>query len=538
MRSLQPPALARAIGTIAIAAAIGGCARGPTLLAPDKRTSIDRAVVERPLGLELTTFIPNLTAPTAIAFDNAEGPYKGSVLVAEAGLDDREPRLFGFRADGTRFNLYPKTTNPLIRITSDEVRIYGPIGGVAVRDGEVFISHRDREGRGMISAFGYNRTRRTVVSDLPAQGDFSVTDLAFHPTNGRLYFGVGAATNSGVVGIDNWDAGWVRKHPTVCDVPAVALRLRESRFDTPNPTGGLLGGNDIAVTAPFQPFGTGKRLRIPASATDKPTAALYSISPGGGDLRVEAHGIRHPRGLAFNEFGNLLVTNDGMEMRGTRPVKDDPDAVIRIPPGGGTWFGWPDFSADLVPITDSRFQPAAEMIIRTGYPEIFPLIDHQGSGLIPPDRPTLVRGTFDSLSGASKMALVGEQPGFGAARGNLLVALSGDRSPFATSGVKLRGPIGFKIVQLDPDSKQSSDFIYNTSGMPASRGKKNPLALERPTDVKFGPDGSLYIVDLGEIDYARGKAGVKAGSGKVLRLAPAPVPAASPAAPPATRSAR
>lgn len=511
---------ARAFAIAVFAGALAGCSGGPTLLTPEKRVAIDRSLIERPVGLELTTYINNLTTPTAITFETQDGPFKGAMLVAEGGIDGREPRLFGFKADGTRFNIYPRNTNPLIRLTESDEPLYGPIGGIALRDGEIFVTCRDRAGRGMIVAYTYEAKRRTVVADLPAQGDFGVTDLAFHPSDGRLYFGLGSATNSGVVGIDNWDAGWVRRNSNVCDVPAVDLRLRESRFDTPNPTGGLLGGDDIAVTAPFQPFGTSKRLRINKSPTDKPSAALYSISPGGGDLRVEAHGLRAPRGLAFNEFGNLLITNNGMEMRGTRPVKDDPDSVLRIPPGGGTWFGWPDFSADLVPITDSRFQPPAQLIVRTGYPEVSFLVDHQGSGLIPPDRGTLVRGVFPSLSGASKMTFVGDQPGFAAVKGSLLVALSGDRYPFATGGAPLKGPIGFKIVQLDPDSKQSSDFVHNASQRPASRSSHDSRALERPTDVKFGPDGALYIVDLGIIEYSRGKASVKAGTGKILRLAP------------------
>lgn len=524
-------AVAQTIVIGAIAGVFAGCAGGPALLAPGKRVAIDRSIVERPVGLELTTYISNLTAPTAIAFETQEGPHKGSAIVAEGGLDGSEPHIFGFKPDGTRFNIYPKNTNFLIRLTETDLPLYGPIGGIALHDGEIFVSCRDRDGRGMIVAYTYANVRRTVVADLPAQGDFSVTDLAFHPTDGRLYFGLGAATNSGVVGIDNWDEGWVRHYPGTADVPAVDLRLRESRFDTPNPTGGLLGGDDIAVTAPFQPFGTSKKLRINKSPTDKPTAALYSISPGGGDLRVEAHGLRDPRGLAFNEFGNLLVTNNGMELRGTRPVKDDPDTVLRIPPGGGTWFGWPDFSADLVPITDSRFQPPTELVVRTGYPEISFLVDHQGSGLIPPDRATLVRGVFESLSGASKITFIGDQPGFSAARGNLLVALSGDRWPFATGGARIKSPIGYKVMLLDPDAKRASDFVYNASELPGAG--TNPLALERPTDVKFGPDGALYIVDLGQVDYHRGSPRVKAGTGKVLRLAPSAAPTA--AASPTTR---
>jgi glucose/arabinose dehydrogenase len=512
------------LGIVATLAATG-CVGSPTLLPEAKRTVIDRGLIERPVGLEVTTFIPNLTTPTSIAFVPEGAPHPGAVIVAEGGIDGGEPKIFGFKPDGTRFDIYPVrdnvfVSNPLARFFTAKSRIFGPVGGIALKGSEIFVSHRDDEGRGVVSAFTYDGKRRTVVGDLPARGDFGVTDLAFHPDTGRLYFGVGAATNSGVVGIDNWDAGWVRRNRDVCDVPAVDLKLLGARFDTPNPTGGLLGGSDIAVTSPFQPFGSSTRLRIPKSPTDRPTAALYSISPGGGDLRVEAHGVRHPRGLAFNEYGNLFLSNQGMEMRGTRPVQDDPDAVLRLPPGGGTWFGWPDYSADLVPITDSRFKPPMPIILRTGYPEIVQLVDHAASGLIRPDRGTLVRGLFPSLSGASKMTFVGGQPGFTDFNGSLLVALAGDRFPFATSDQRLAAPVGYKVMRVDPDTKQTTDFIYNTPQRPASKSTESPLALERPIDVKFGPDGSLYIVDLGRVEYRDGQPRVAEKTGKVLRVAP------------------
>ena len=134
----------------------------------------------------------------------------------------------------------------------------------------------------------------------------------------------------------------------------------------------------------------------------KATAAIYSVAVTGGDLRLEAHGIRCARGLAFNDFGRLYATDQGMELRGTRPVKDDPDTLLRIVKN--TWYGWPDYSADLQPITERQFQPLAELSIKTGYPELSFLLDHQASGLMRPNRDTLLQTTFAPLAGASKMA--------------------------------------------------------------------------------------------------------------------------------------
>jgi glucose/arabinose dehydrogenase len=508
----------------------GGCARGPHVIPSDQQQPIDRSEVEYPGELQLTTVVAGLTAPTAIAFETQDPQYKGSILIAESGAGDTDVRIFGFKPDGTQFWVYPQgSTLPFI---GQRFRIHAPLGGMLIANGKIYVSHRDENGFGVITAFDYEGNHTTIVGDLPAQGDYAITDLAVHPTNGRLYFGLGAATNSGVVGLDNWAAGWVDYYPGFSDQALTNLRLNGYRFTTQNPRGGLFGGDDIAVTAPFQPFGASRQLRIPASLTAKPTAAIYSVNLEGGDLAVEAHGIRLPRGLAFNDFGNLFVTNNGMELRGTRPVRDDPDSVLRVPLGGQLWYGWPDYSADLVQIESARFQPPQYMIIKTGYPELAALINHDGSGLLPPDRNALLRGVFSPLSGAAKLAFVPDRApdAFAPFRGQVIVALSGDRAPFATSGEKLVAPQGYSVMRVDLDAKDVNDFVFNTKRLPAHRTKGAQNAMERPIDVKFGPDGALYILDFGRMEVEDGKEKVRPRTGKLYRLGPTPEPTTAPIA--------
>ena len=358
---------------------------------------VDRRDVEYPPGMRLEIALDRLRGPTALA--PAGG---GRIVVAEGGGPGREPTITLHDPDPEiePRRLYPPDRAPVERLLDRARPIVGAVGGLAVVGGEVFVGHADGRGMGVVSALPLDPDEealgvpRTVVADLPARGDYGVGGLAVHPTSGRLYFGVGAATNSGVVGLDNFARGWAGRHPDFHDRPAADTELLGYRFDTPNPRAGLFTGRDVEVTGPFQPFGASAQ-RVPASATGKPTAALYSVGPGGGDLRVEAHGLRRPVGLAFNPFGSLFVTNQGMQLRGTRPVADDPDVVVRVPLGGmagGTWFGWPDYSADLVPVTDARFAPPTELIAASGYPELSALIDHAASGLLPPDRQTLLRG--------------------------------------------------------------------------------------------------------------------------------------------------
>jgi glucose/arabinose dehydrogenase len=491
---------------------VAGCTSTPEVL--KDQASIDRAVVEYPPGFELRPFVKGLTAPSAIAFD-----ADGSMLIAESGIDGNDPRVFGFKRDGTYFDVYPRGKS--IPFFSKKFKLYGPIGGMVAAGGRVFVTHRDENGRGRITAFSYDEKipPKTIVADLPAQGDYGMTDIAVHP-NGRLYFGVGAATNAGVVGLDNLQEGWVKRHPDFCDVPYAELKLNGFRFDTKNPFASIFGGNDIAVTGPFQKFGKSDQSGIPRP-NGKPTAAVYSCEQGGGDLKVEAHGLRNPAGLTFNEYGTLYITNQGMELRGTRPVKDDPDTFLKVV-GGETWYGWPDFSADLRPITDDAFQPPPDLAIRYGYPNVRFLIDHAATRLIPPAPGPLLFGTFRPLSGASKFDFAPASPAFRKYRGDAIVALFGDRAPFATSGRPTVGPTGYKVVMVNIDSRKVEDFIHNTRDLPASKipqdSDKPVNALERPIDVKFGPDGAMYLLDFGEAEIKNGRTDVKVGTGKIFRL--------------------
>jgi len=351
-------------------------------------------------------------------------------------------------------------------------------------------------------------------------GDISVD------RNGRLYFGVGSATNSGVVGLDNWDSDWVRKHQSFCDLPAVPIKLQGYRFNSDNPLAGLFSGADIAVTGPFQPFDEGDNLHIPAPATGKPTGAIYSVSQTGGDLRVEAWGIHWPRGIVTGDFHRIYFTDEGMEPRGTRPVLNDPDSVLQLVSRGyqASWYGWPDFSRDLEPIGQEKYQPPAQLLRGTGYQEISALIDQSTTALPVPDKANWLKGAFLPQAGAAKLAIVPSTGRFKEYRGGIIVALAGDRAPFSTGGpdgVALARPTGYKLVRVDLLTHQVTDFVRNTRLYPASVLGIRGRGLERPIDVKFGPDGDLYILDFGQMVMKGGRQQVTPGSGMIWRLVPA-----------------
>ncbi len=503
------------------ALSFGGCIHEPQLIPVDHQRLIDRSLVEYPAGCTFVELIKGLNCPSSLCWNPA-----GDMFIAESGIDGSEPHIFGYHKNGKYFNIYPWKRD--ISLFPNGPRIlYGPIGGMAAAPGGLIVSHRDSNGKGHITRLGYDGSQRDLFADLPAQGDYGVTDVCIH--NDRVYFGVGTTTNSGVVGIDNFLAGWLKRYPTAHDYlyspSGEPIKLQGYRFDTPNPWAGIFTG-PLAVVGPFQEFGHSNLSRIPSS--DKPSGAIYSIDINGGEPRIEAYGLHVPAGIAFGDYDYAYCTNRGMEMRGIRPVWNDPDVLLHFTRDAG-WFGWPDHTTDGHPVSDYAYAPPISFLINSGYRELSLLIDQQTSRLFLAKFDALIYGIFQSQSGAAKLDFIPNKGPFEAYAGDAIVALSGDRAPFATGGLKLLTHPGFKVALVDTNSKHVSDFVRNTAGVPASMQPFGTIALERPVDVKVGPDGDIYILDLGRMDNNSAIPRYYPGTGALFKLHR--VPTAKPDAP-------
>jgi glucose/arabinose dehydrogenase len=159
------------------------------------------------------------------------------------------------------------------------------------------------------------------------------------------------------------------------------------------------------------------------------------------------------------------------------------------------------------------------------------LIDHKASGLrdIDENMQALVKAKFPSLSGAAKAVFAPSSGPFKRWQGEAFIALSGDRAPFATSGYALKAPVGYKVVRVNVESGKVEDFVHNTEYLPASKSGQRGHAMERPIDVKIGPDGAMYILDFGQVEYKPdGRKKISSGTGRLYKLAPDSSPATRP----------
>ena len=80
------------------------------------------------------------------------------------------------------------------------------MNGLAFHDGLFCISEGGHPGR--ISRWAQGRERETVLDGLPGLGKYH-TNMTVVGPDGRLYFSQGALTNSGVIGLDAYELGWL-----------------------------------------------------------------------------------------------------------------------------------------------------------------------------------------------------------------------------------------------------------------------------------------------------------------------------------------
>jgi hypothetical protein len=124
-------------------------------------------------------------------------------------------------------------------------------------------------------------------------------------------------TNTGVVGLDAYALGWLRRLPHAHDLPGYDITLTGVDFETEDPL------NDDptarARTGAFAPFGTQTEAGQRVSAQLPCTAAVMRCDPDGSNLDLVAWGLRNAYGLGFLPDGRLLAADQGADDRGAAP---------------------------------------------------------------------------------------------------------------------------------------------------------------------------------------------------------------------------
>ena len=439
------------------------------------------AAAKVPEGYKIEVLLKGLTYPTSAEFDKA-----GNLYVAEAGYsygdDSATPRILKVSSEGK------------ISVAAQGAPLAEPINDLLWHKGQLYISHR-----GKISVLEGERIR-DLVTGLPSEGDHHNNQLTAGP-DGKLYFGQGVATNSGVVGKDNYEMGWLKKHPDFHDTPARDVVLASGPIESPDVLSEKEG--DKAQTSAFHPFGKAAPEGSKVAGQIKAGGTILRMNVDGSGLEVYASGFRNPYGVMWGPDGKLYATENGFDVRGSRPIANDKEDLYVVKQGA--WYGWPDFASGI-PVTDPQFKPD------DGPAPQFLLKDHP-----PVEKPLR---TFPKHSSITKLDFSpGGKFGF---EGQMFVAFFGHMAPM-TGKVEEHG--GHRVVRVDAtgevkdffgkkehghggghgdaDSKGgSSKEKKSDSGEKAQGGggKKESVSSgpRRLVDVRFSPKGdALYVVDFG-----------------------------------------
>jgi hypothetical protein len=478
-----------------------------------------------PPGFKVSVFASGLNFPVGIAFTGNKNNFQVYVLESGHGLPSRcnneEDAIVGgqfsptnpFTPDILVFNQNGvKIAGPLAKPTAPGVGLapHGPSIGIAFekgfQGGRLFVTDSDQAIR---SPGAQNNSSRIVMVDpnsgavtpfivgLPT-GDHPAEQMEFK--DGWIYWSQGSTTNSGVVGRDN--GGGANQQ----DIPCQDIKLSNNVFDS--------GGG--VKTSGYSPFG----VQNPGGTVKAFTGATGKGICDGAILRAKLHvgdpkstiepvswGYRNPYGLRFapNDHplkGGLLVSENGEDERGARPVNNSPDRLTlaqQNPDGSPDYHGWPDRFGFLAS-TQAVFNPVGgpgddNPIAVVGKPVqpvlAFPPQPITAPIALEPADVAVVGLDFapDSFVGGvvkKGAALISREGDFGFSKAN--------GTPEAGHDIEL---VNFSRPG-EPLQIQQRDFAFNDTGDQAFTDP-GVQGINRPTDLKFGPDGCAYLVDYGAV---------------------------------------
>jgi len=517
-----------------------------------------------PPGFKISVFKSGLNFPTGIAFRRAGAGFEVYVLESGHGLpsicNNEDSAVVG----GTFSPTNPFTPDILV-FDQNGNKIRGPLakptatgGGLQPHGPAVDIAFENGLNGGRLFATDSNQSLRTsgnnnssrivtvdpmtgqvtpFITGLPT-GDHPSEQLAFKAP--WIYWTQGSTTNSGVVGRDN---GGGLNQP---DIPCQDIVLSNNVFDS--------GGG--VKTSGYSPFGT-QRPGATVPAFEGATArgmcdgavlrARLNTSNPAATIEPFSWGYRNGYALRFapNNHplnGGLLVGEDGADERGARPSQNAPDSfhlAQQNKDGSPDYHGWPD-RYGFLPTTQAVFNPVggpgddlcSGPPISPPFPACIPLVVATDAPIkdvlaFPPQpitSPLAIEAADSSFTGID---FVPDSFAQGPVqRGAALYALEGD---FGFSRANGTPEVGHEIKLLnfssvgEPLELKISRFVFNQTFEQAFVSSGNGIhAFNRPTNVRFGPDGCAWVPDYGAVrDFGQSDPAsmfVGAGNGPLVQI--------------------
>ena len=513
-----------------------------------------------PSGFKVSVFAKDLNFPTGIAFRGDSEKFEVYVLESGHGLPSRcndetkwsgppssnpfTPDILVFDQSG-RLIRGPlgKPPDP-VATTPGSFQPHGPAVDIAfergLAGGTLFATDSNQSTH---EHNGPNNTSRIVtvnpatglvtpfITELPT-GDHPTEQLAFK--GGWIYWSQGSTTNSGVVGHDN--GGGLNQQ----DIPCQDITLSQHTFNS----------GDGHFTSGYSPHGVAR----PGATVHAFESAMHHGVCDGAILRAKLD-ARHPEntiepfswgyrnGYAIRFApdnhplkGTLLVGEDGPDERGARPSNNAPDALHiarQNPDGTPDYHGWPD-RFGFLPSSQAVFNPVGGPgddlcgAPSPAFPACIPLVMTEDVPIRdvlagPPQQitsPLTIEGADSSFTGidfvphsfvlapirrgAALYALEGD---FGFSKANASESAAGSRDPVVPTP-----EIGheIKIVNFidDPLGVKILRFAHNTTNEQAF--PDGLRGFNRPTNLRFGPDGCAYVADYGAVrDFGQSDAAAK-----------------------------
>ncbi len=496
-----------------------------------------------PPGFSVSVFATGLNFPTGIAFRGNQERFEVYVLESGHGLpsrcnDETSPVVGGQFSPTNPFTpdiLVFSETGHLIRTLAKPTAggggllAHGPAvdigfeGGFA--GGRLFATDSNQSLR----TPGFNNSSRIVIvnpntgqvtpfiTGLPT-GDHPTEQLAFK--GNHIYWSQGSTTNSGVVGRDNGNGANQQ------DIPCQDIVLSRNVFDS--------GGG--VRTSGYSPFG----VQRPGATVRAFESALHPGVCDGAILRARldashpeetiepfSWGYRNPYAIRFapDEHalqGGLLTGTDGEDERGARPTNHSPERLElakQNPDGSPDYHGWPD-RFGFLPSSQAVFNPVGgpgdDLCVPdpTNPPSL--CTPASLARILSENRPVRDVLAFPPQPITSPLAIDAADSSF---TGIDFVPNSFVRGPVQPGAAlaTLEGDFGFSAANGTPEVGHEVKLInFSRPEQPLTlkiqRFARNstfeqafvaqPVAIRgfnRPTNVKFGPDGCGYVVDYGAV---------------------------------------